>query len=103
MNNPILKSEKDCVGCLACLAVCPKDAILLKDCDFGAKIPYINEEKCIGCKKCERVCHYSIETRKITKKALKKHLTFNCKCGIISLPRGKTPMRYIIIIRRIIS
>ena len=69
MNNPILKSEKDCVGCLACLAVCPKDAILLKYCDFGAKIPYINEEKCIGCKKCERVCHYSLKTEKVTKKA----------------------------------
>lgn len=69
MSNPVLKSEKDCVGCLACVAVCPKDAISLKRTDFDGQVPYINKEKCVGCGKCEQVCKYKLQPHVFSKKA----------------------------------
>lgn len=47
--------ENNCAGCMACLDVCPKDAITVID-----SIKYYNavidEDKCIGCELCHSVC-----------------------------------------------
>lgn len=69
MSDPILKSEKDCVGCLACVAVCPKDAISMHSVGFDGQVPIIDRERCIGCGKCERVCEYQPEQHTLSKKA----------------------------------
>ncbi len=58
MNQEIhLKVETECVGCGACIAVCAKNAIKLRNVGFGATLPYIDETRCVQCGKCEAVCH----------------------------------------------
>lgn len=43
-----------CAGCMACIEVCPKDAIVIQD----TKDAYnaVKTERCIECGACERVC-----------------------------------------------
>ena len=54
---PVLFAEKkDCCGCTACAAVCPKNAILMKSDEEGFLYPIIDEYLCNGCRKCIRVC-----------------------------------------------
>lgn len=44
-----------CAGCMACLDVCPKGAITIKD-DLSAYNAVIDENKCINCNLCHKVC-----------------------------------------------
>lgn len=44
-----------CNGCMACKAICPKNAIEIKD-EIQAFNSYMNEEKCIQCGKCKKIC-----------------------------------------------
>lgn len=46
--------SEDCTGCLACLSVCPSDAIT------GAKkeVHVIDQSKCIKCDACRSVCRF---------------------------------------------
>ena len=44
-----------CVGCMACIDVCKKDAIMIKD-TFSEYNAVIDEHKCVNCGMCERVC-----------------------------------------------
>lgn len=44
-----------CAGCMACVDICPKGAITVKD-DLSAYNAVIDPEKCIGCDSCYRVC-----------------------------------------------
>ncbi len=53
MNN-ILKIE-NCTNCMACVNICPKQALDLKEDDLFYKIE-INETKCINCGLCLRTC-----------------------------------------------
>lgn len=46
----------DCTLCMACLNVCPVDAIDLTKDEYGFEQLIINHDKCIGCGRCERVC-----------------------------------------------
>ncbi len=61
-NNivPGLKDIHDCVGCMACVDICPKNAISTRYSGFGFIIPHIDTDKCIHCKICENVCNASI-------------------------------------------
>lgn len=43
-----------CAGCMACVDICPKGAITVKD-DLSAYNAVIDPEKCIGCDSCYRV------------------------------------------------
>jgi coenzyme F420-reducing hydrogenase beta subunit len=54
----LFKEKKNCCGCGACLNVCPKCAIIIKEDEYGYLYPFIDETKCIGCRKCENICAY---------------------------------------------
>lgn len=51
-----LKCEKDCTGCMACVALCPKTAISTSYSDFGYRIPVVDNSKCVQCGICVKVC-----------------------------------------------
>jgi len=50
---PWIKEDK-CVGCEACVKVCPVEAIYMKN---GKA--FIDQEKCIHCGKCLNVCPFN--------------------------------------------
>jgi iron only hydrogenase large subunit-like protein len=49
--HSIRVDEKTCIGCIACMKVCPTKAIRLRD-----KKAHVNFAKCIDCGACLRVC-----------------------------------------------
>ena len=51
-----IKSKSQCCGCSACFNICPKDAVEMKEDEYGFRYPVINEEKCINCGLCEQKC-----------------------------------------------
>ena len=57
-NNTIesMNQHTDCCGCSACVHLCPKGAISMKEDDDGFKIPRINYELCINCGICYNEC-----------------------------------------------
>lgn len=53
----MLANWKDCTGCLACINVCPSNAIeICLDNIFSHWHPKINEKKCTNCEKCTKTC-----------------------------------------------
>lgn len=56
---PLLYSHpKECCGCTACMAVCPQNAISMKENDEGFDYPYIDDDLCVGCLLCIKVCPF---------------------------------------------
>ena len=53
---PRLADRRDCTGCSACFAACPRNAIAMKADDEGFLRPVINAAQCIRCGACSRVC-----------------------------------------------
>ena len=51
-----IKNKVDCCGCHACMNICPKKAIIMKEDDKGFKYPVIDKKKCINCGLCNKVC-----------------------------------------------
>ncbi len=51
-----INKKQDCCGCTACAAICPKDAIVMKEDNEGFLYPAVDEETCVNCGACERVC-----------------------------------------------
>lgn len=58
MENIYLKTKRKekCNGCTACIYVCPKKCIEMKEDNEGFIYPVIDENKCIHCGKCLTVC-----------------------------------------------
>ena len=56
MNYLETKNKKDCFGCGACVQICPKNAIKLKEDEEGFLYPEIDDSKCIHCNLCKKVC-----------------------------------------------
>lgn len=50
--------EKDCCGCTACMAVCPKKAISMKPEAKGFAYPEIDASLCVECGLCKKVCAF---------------------------------------------
>ena len=55
-NKSIVCAKEKCSGCSACLNICPKNAITMKENDEGFLYPEINQEKCINCGLCRKIC-----------------------------------------------
>lgn len=68
-TGSILKNERDCTGCGACIAVCPKEAISFKSNRFGYEVPFIDKDICINCGMCSDVCSEKIVSEYTEKKA----------------------------------
>lgn len=58
MSISLYVREDECCACGACMNICPRDAIEMKENDFGFNYPMINYDKCISCKLCKKVCNY---------------------------------------------
>lgn len=54
-----ITDPKDCCGCTACEAICPKDAITMQPDALGFKYPVVDTERCIDCDACVRVCAFN--------------------------------------------
>lgn len=52
-----------CTGCMACLNICPKDAIQLIPDNMNCLYPQISEDKCVDCGLCGKVCPIKSGTR----------------------------------------
>ena len=48
-------TEDMCTGCMACVDMCPTDAISIQD-SLSSYNAIIDEDKCIECNKCRKVC-----------------------------------------------
>ena len=44
-----------CIGCMACIGMCPKGPINVKDGEMGFPVP-IKHENCDKCKSCIQIC-----------------------------------------------
>ncbi len=54
----LFTSKTSCCGCGACAAVCPKNAIVLKEDADGFRYPVIDEGLCVECGACQKACAY---------------------------------------------
>lgn len=52
----LLASISSCTGCSACVSVCPRQCITMREDKEGFIQPYINTSQCIECHKCEKTC-----------------------------------------------
>ncbi len=52
----IILPIESCVGCSACMAICPKQCISMRPDNKGFLRPVIDTEICILCKSCLRIC-----------------------------------------------
>ena len=51
-----INDKKDCTGCHACKAVCPRKCIQMIPDEEGFLYPQVVKEQCIGCGACVKVC-----------------------------------------------
>ena len=49
-----------CTGCHACVNICPKHCISMKEDEFGFLYPFIDEKLCINCHLCEKTCPVNV-------------------------------------------
>ena len=56
LDEKYITDKYKCTGCMACLNVCPNDAIEIIKSKDGFEYTKINKEKCIGCNLCRKVC-----------------------------------------------
>lgn len=56
-NTIILFQKKnECCGCSACMAICPRNAIIMLEDREGFLYPQIDENKCVQCGACIQTC-----------------------------------------------
>lgn len=58
MKIVLYEKKEDCCACGACVNICPKQAISMKEDEAGYLYPEINEDLCIECGACKNVCAY---------------------------------------------
>lgn len=52
----VLLNKRECVGCGACVSVCPKDAITFVSDEWGYYRAEIDLNHCVDCGKCAQIC-----------------------------------------------
>ena len=57
MKNLYNKND-ECCACGACVNICPKNAVSMKEDKYGFLFPSIDENLCIDCNMCKKVCAY---------------------------------------------
>lgn len=51
-----LDRKEDCSGCTACVAICPKACITMKEDTEGFLYPYVDTDTCTHCELCNTAC-----------------------------------------------
>lgn len=51
-----INDKRECCGCAACSAVCPKQCISMLEDNEGFLYPHVDTEMCTDCSLCEKVC-----------------------------------------------
>ncbi len=92
----IMRQPERCLGCAACMEVCPEEAIRV-----GETGPVINRDLCARCLKCAGVCpaealeavgkEYTVE--ELVKEALKDRFIFDKSGGGITFSGGEPLMQ----------
>lgn len=54
----VYDNKESCCGCTACVSICPKNAITMKQDERGFFYPVIDDEKCVNCNLCKNVCNF---------------------------------------------
>lgn len=54
----LINEKKDCCACGACMNICPKEAISMRDDEYGFVYPKIDYSRCVSCGKCTGICNY---------------------------------------------
>lgn len=54
----LFQLKKDCCGCGACMNICSKKAIFMREDKSGFIYPEVNTALCINCGKCKKVCAF---------------------------------------------
>lgn len=49
-------NRQTCSGCTACMAVCPKNCIVMQPDKLGFLYPIVDIKKCVNCGLCEEIC-----------------------------------------------
>lgn len=83
-NNTIDLRYSDCVGCGACVAICNKNAITLKQNANCTSIPFIDKEKCVSCRRCETVCRKNINQEQHKNFDKEAYIAYNKEAGLRS-------------------
>lgn len=54
--NCVLEEKANCVGCRACMNICPANAITMQEDEEGFFYPVVDSEKCTNCGLCKKAC-----------------------------------------------
>jgi len=54
----LFSKKEDCCGCGACVQICPRHAISMREDEYGFIYPVIDEKLCVECGRCKAVCGY---------------------------------------------
>lgn len=57
-----VKEKKECCGCTACMAVCPRQCIRMEPDEMGFLYPVIDEDACIDCGLCAKTCKFCLSS-----------------------------------------
>lgn len=82
----LYKSKEKCCGCGACMNICPKRAISMREDENGYLYPIIDEPLCIRCQKCKKVCGYQHEKYKLSLK--ETYVAFSINTDILESASG---------------
>ncbi len=63
-NHITIQDKALCCGCEGCANACPKEAITIKEDEYGFVYPTIDESICVDCGKCIAVCPLQNEVEK---------------------------------------
>jgi ferredoxin len=56
LQNRLVATKGDCYGCGACVNVCPKGAIRMREDAEGFAYPVIDDDACVSCGLCNKAC-----------------------------------------------